>query len=333
MKKLVSVLLALVLVLSLGACGEKPAEGSKQPEGSKPPVSTTETKPLKVGFTLPSMTFPFYVRMYDQIMAEAETRGWEVSFADGNLDAGTQLNGAQDMLNDGIDVLIMATWWIDAMSDIFAQCEEKGISVFLMDNMQIPAGTEGGITFSTGTDNENAGVVGGTWYADYLKGIDKTEVNVVLISSQTEQQVKRCSGFVDGLKANGITVNVLNTYDGGKRETAMSAAEDALTAFSNVDVLYGGSAQDSLGAFDATQGANRTNVMVIGFDGEDEEIEKIDAKTNYIATITQDPVGQAKLVAEYVAKWQNGETFEQKEETPAGVYCEKGQLTGADILG
>ncbi len=329
MKKLVSILLVLTLVFSLCACGQKPAENGGE-QGGKDGNSDA---PLKVGFTLPSMTFPFYVRMHDQIMAEAEARGWEVTFADGNLDAGTQLNGAQDMLNNGVDVLIMATWWIDAMTDIFAQCEEKGIGVFLMDNMVIPAGTEKGITFSTGTDNENAGIVGGTWAAGYLKDIDKTEVNVVLISAQSEQQVKRCNGFVEGLENNGIKVNVLNTYDGGKRETAMTAAEDALTAYDNIDIIYGGSAQDSLGAYDATQGANRNEVMVVGFDGEDEEIEKIDAGTNYIATVTQDPVGQAKLAAEHVAKWLNGESFDQLKETPAGVYCADGQIAGSDIVG
>ncbi|MEG0914058.1 MAG: substrate-binding domain-containing protein, partial [Oscillospiraceae bacterium] len=177
------------------------------------------------------------------------------------------------------------------------------------------------------------GIVGGTWGADYFKKLDKTEVNVILVSSQTEQQVKRCTGFVAGLEKNGIKVNVLNTYDGGKRETAMAASEDALTAFDNIDVIYGGSAQDSLGAFDATQGANRKEVLIVGFDGEDEEIEKIDAKTNYIASITQDPKGQAELVAKYVDLWQKGETFAQKEETPAGVYCAEGQFTGAEILG
>lgn len=334
MKKFLSVLLAAVLALSMVACGggnsSSAAGGNSTASGSGAAASGES---LKVGFSLPSMTFPFYVRMYEGIMESAEELGWEVTFADGNLDATTQLNGLQDMINNNVDVIIAATWWIDAMADIFSQCEEKGIPVFLMDNMTIPGGYENAITFSTGTDNLNAGIVGGIWMAGYLADQGKSEINMVYVSSQSEQQIKRCTGFVQGLEDNGITVNLLNTYDGGEREKAMRASEDALTAFADLELIYGASAQDSLGAFDATAGANRSEVMVIGFDGEDEELEKVDAGGNYIATVTQDPRGQAALVVEHVQKWQAGESFEQLIETPAGVYCAEGQLAGDDIVG
>ena len=97
MKKLLSILIALVMLLSVAAFAQ--AE-----------------EPLKVGFSLPLMTFPFYVRMYEQFMEEAEQRGWEVTFVDGNLDAGTQMNGCQDLINSGVDVMVIATWYIDALA-------------------------------------------------------------------------------------------------------------------------------------------------------------------------------------------------------------------------
>ena len=314
MKKILSILVVVVMLLSVAAMAET-------------------AEPLKVGFSLPSMTFPFYVRMYEQFMEEAEQRGWEVTFVDGNLDAGTQMNGCQDLINSGVDVMVIATWYIDALADIYTQCKEKGIGVFEMDNMVLPEATADCFTFTTGTDNYNAGVVGGTWCAGYLKEQNIESVNVILVSAMSEQQTKRCTGFTDGLSQNGIEVNVLNNYNGGVRETAMQVCENALTAYADLDIIYGGSAQDSLGGYDATVGAGRTEVMVVGFDGEDEEIEKIDAGTIYIATITQDPSGQSTNVANYIDKWLAGETFDQQLETPAGVYCAAGQLAGADIIG
>ncbi len=343
MKRVIALLLALTMTVSMAACGKKtseePAEAGTQAEPEEPtePAEAAEEtdggEPLKVGFSLPSMTFPFYVRMYEQIEAEADKRGWEVSFVDGNLDAGTQMNGLQDMINNGVDIMVIATWYIDALTDIFVQCEQKGIPVFLMDNMMIPAECETAITFTTGTDNYNAGVIGGTWYADYLKENELNSINIILLSSQTEQPTKRCGGFTDTIEAAGIEVNILNNYNAGKRETALSCAEDALTAYKDLTVAFGGSAQDSLGAYDATVGANRTEVAIFGFDGEDEELELIDGGTNYLATITQDPKGQATLLAENVDKWLAGETIEQIQETPAGVYGPDGQLSGAEILG
>ena len=328
MKKLVCMLLALIMVCSMAACGSK---GTAETQGTTTAGAAEEAK-LKVGFSLPSMTFPFYARMFEQMDLEAKERNWDLSFVDGNLDATTQLNGLQDMINNDIDVLVFATWWIDAMTDIIGQCEQKGIPVFVMDNMVIPEGTEKAITLTTGTDNYNAGIVGGTWYAGELAKQGRTTLDMVVISSQSEQMVKRYVGFVDGLSNNGIEVHLLNTYDGGKRETAMTMAEDALTALPELELIYGASAQDSLGAYDATIGANRTNVLVIGLDGEDEEILAVDAQKNYIASITQDPKGQSKLVAENIEKWQKGESFEQIQETPAGIYCAEGQFTGEEIL-
>ena len=354
MKKMICIFLALVLVFSLAACAKSPAKEGPTDKSENTAANTTtdenekdndtadadtdaapadSQEGLKVGFSLPSMTFPFYVRMYDQIMSEAETRGWDVSFVDGNLDAGTQMNGLQDMINNNVDIMIIATWYIDALADIFTQCGEKGIPVFMMDNMLMPEGQEKNITFTTGTDNYNAGTVGGTWYAGHLAENGISSVKMIKISSTSIQQLDRCNGFSDALEQNGISVEVLNTYDGGKRETAMAAAEDALTAYKDLNLIFGGSAQDSLGAYDATAGANRSEVQVFGFDGEDEEIAAIDSGTNYVATITQDPAGQAKLVAEKVDLWVAGETFAQMEETPAGVYCAEGQLSGAEILG
>ena len=325
-KKFMCMILAAVMVCSMVACGSK-----KTAETSDTANIVEETK-IKVGFSLPSMTFPFYARMFEQMDLEAKNRNWELSFVDGNLDATTQLNGLQDMINNDIDVLVFATWWIDAMTDIISQCEQKGIPVFVMDNMVIPKGTEKAITLTTGTDNYNAGLVGGTWYASELSKQGRSTLEMVAISSQSEQMVKRYTGFVDGLKNNGIDVKLLNTYDGGKRETAMTMAEDALTALPELELIFGASAQDSLGAYDATIGANRTNVLVIGLDGEDEEILAVDEEKNYIASITQDPKGQSKLVAENIEKWLKGESFEQIQETPAGVYCAEGQFTGEEIL-
>lgn len=356
-KKLIAFMLVFVMILALGACGAKedpaPAskdtdtagtEETKETEKKEETEKTAETEKaaetektsegLKVGFSLPSLNFPFYVRMYDTIVEESEKRGWELSFVDGNLDAGTQMNGLQDLINQDIDVLVMATWWIDAMADIFAQCEEAGIPVFLMDNMGIPDVSKNAITFTTGTDNYNAGFVGGTWAAEYLKSINKTDLNLILVYKTQEMPMKRGYGFRDGLIEGGINVNVLHEYDAGEREKAMTATEDALTTYDNIDLIFGTSAQDALGAYDACAGANRKEIIVFGFDGEDEELQLVDGDTNYLATVTQDPVGMARLVAENVEVHViQGQDIEQAMETPAGVYGPEGQMSGEDILG
>lgn len=315
MKKLLATLLAvLMLALPLAVSAE------------------TATEPLKVGLSFVSMNFPYFVRMYDQYMADANARGWEVTFVDGNLDASTQINGLQDMINNGIQVLCVSTFYSDALEDICKQCEAAGIPVLVIGNSALPENILNLVDYACGTDHYDAGYLGGVWAAKYFNGIGKTSLNMVIMTGSTEQMIARGQGFVDAMTAGGITVNVYNWYDINTREEAMASAEDALVAYDDLDLIYGCSAQGSLGGYDATIGANRSEVYVVGYDGEDEEIELIDKGTNYIATITQNPTLEATTTVEYVEKILAGESFEKVVPIPAGVYCAEGQLTSEQVL-
>lgn len=363
MKKALSMILAVSLMASLAGCSQtgetKPASaitgktvneaaaeesgsgqdgssksGSKQDYSAKSgSAQDSSTQPLKVGLSFVSLNFPYYVKMYEDFMSEADENGWDVSFVDGNLDAATQLNGIQDMINNDVDVMVISTWYIDAMEDVLVQCKNRGIPVFIIGNTQNPDAINNLIVYACGTEHYDAGFLGGTWASGYFKNLGRTGLNMAIMSGSTEEMKQRGKGYIDGLEKGGIKVNVLNEYDVSTREDAMASAEDALTAYSDLDLFYGVSAQGSLGAYDATAGANRTGVLVMGYDGEDEEKELIDKGTNYIATITQDPEGEAHTTVEHIKKYLNGETFDKIVPIPAGVYCAEGQLTSDQILG
>ena len=140
-------------------------------------------------------------------------------------------------------------------------------------------------------------------------------------------------GFVDGMKDGGIKVEVLNDYEVSSREKAMSSGEDALTAYSEVDAIFGTSAQAGLGAYDATVGSNRKEVCVFGYDGEDEEVELIDKGTNYVASVTLSPAEEASAAVDAILKHLNGESYDGLVVIDAGVYTKDGQLTSDQVLG
>lgn len=340
MKKILYILISISVMISLlGACAPAAPQPTAAPVKSQPtavpataipdliqatlPVVPTESKPLKIGFTLPTLQFPFYVRMHDTFIAEANKRGWEVVYVDGNLDSLTQVNASLDLLTKDIDALVMATWWIDAMADVVDVAAKNKIPVFLMDTTaaQIPAGFI--ISSAAGTDNFDAGHVGGVWMAERLAAEGKKSVNLVLVTMNSDTAGKRCDGFVAGLKDTGIEVNVLNKYEGDTRANGMRSMEDALVTYpeGKIDLVFGYSAQSSLGAADAIVAANRKEIKVIGFDGEDDELKLIDAGTNYIGTVVQYPDKMATVTVDLIAKVViNGETIIQDQPIPAGVY-------------
>lgn len=294
-------------------------------------VYAKEEENLKIGLSFVSLNFPYYVRMYDTFMEEAEKNNWEVSFVDGNLDATTQLNGIQDLVNDDVDVMVISTWYIDALEDVLQQCVDKDIPVFVIGNTENPDNINELIQYACGTEHYDAGHLGGTYMSKYLKDQGRDSIKMATMVGSTEQMKARAQGFVDGMTDHGISVEVLNEYDVSTREEAMASGEDALTTYPDIELFYGVSAQGALGAYDATVGANRTEVMVFGYDGEDEELEVIDEDNNYVGTVTQAPDVEASTTVEYIKKYLDGEEFDKIVPISAGIYCDEGQLTAEEV--
>ena len=294
-------------------------------------VYAKEEENLKIGLSFVSLNFPYYVRMYDTFMEEAEKNNCEVSFVDGNLDATTQLNGIQDLVNDDVDVMVISTWYIDAMEDVLQQCVDKDIPVFVIGNTENPDNINELIQYACGTEHYDAGHLGGTYMSKYLKDQGRDSIKMATMVGSTEQMKARAQGFVDGMTDHGISVEVLNEYDVSTREEAMASGEDALTTYPDIELFYGVSAQGALGAYDATVGANRTEVMVFGYDGEDEELEVIDEDNNYVGTVTQAPDVEASTTVEYIKKYLDGEEFDKIVPISAGIYCDEGQLTAEEV--
>ena len=294
-------------------------------------VYAKEEENLKIGLSFVSLNFPYYVRMYDTFMEEAEKNNWEVSFVDGNLDATTQLNGIQDLVNDDVDVMVISTWYIDAMEDVLQQCVDKDIPFFVIVNTDNRDNINEQIQYECGTEHYDSGVLGGTYMSKYLKDQGRDSIKMATMVGSTEQMKARAQGFVDGMTDHGISVEVLNEYDVSTREEAMASGEDALTTYPDIELFYGVSAQGALGAYDATVGANRTEVMVFGYDGEDEELEVIDEDNNYVGTVTQAPDVEASTTVEYIKKYLDGEEFDKIVPISAGIYCDEGQLTAEEV--
>ena len=343
MKKVLCILLVLVMALSMVACGgnnagENTTAAANNNNGGEAANSGNEGEEddkITIGLSIAGLTMPYYVRMYEGFLAAAEEKGWEVIFADGGSDAEATVKAVEDLISNDIDALAVSTNYSESLVDTFATCEEKGIPVFYIGNLQLIPEVKELMTFWEGTVSYDAGYLGGVWMAGYLDGIGyKKDLNIVQVSLIHDSLQQRYEGFAAGLTDNGYTVNLVNTVGDLTRENSLAGCEDMLTAHDDIDIFYGTAGTSALGAYDATQNAGRTEVMVVGFDGEDEELQHIDEGGNYIATICQDPVGESEVTVEAIATVLAGGTVEGGHETPAKVYGQgAGYVTSDEILG
>ena len=319
MKKLLSATLVLIIMTCMitGCKKEEKSEGKDD---------------IYIGFSIVTLEYPYYVSMQEGIEETCKKEGYKYVTADAGPDVATQIDDCLDMIVKGVDALIVSSWYGDSLSEVFEEAKASGIPVFLIDTSGVPEEEE--FVTNIGTDNKEAGYCGGLWTAEYFKEQEnKEKINCLTFLNSTSISRDRIDGFIKGLEEGGLEVNLLNEYLGESREDYMSSAEDALVTYPEIDLICGSSAQAGLGAYDATVGAGRKEIKILSFDSEKDEMDLIDKKTNYIASVMQKPyeMGEKAVVSAYEFMKKDAK-FDRATANEFGVYCIDGELSSEDIM-
>lgn len=338
-RKILAAVLCTAFFLTFTACSgesDQPGNGGETSPASSQSTDRQQSdrsdkgeKEFKVGLSLSTVEFAFYVRLLEGFEAACEKNGWTSVYADSGLDAAQEVSNCEDLIVDGVDFLIIDTWYPDSMAIVLEECEEAGIPV-MFTNVSNPP--EGEFVTCLGTNSYSAGYGGGLWAASYFMESGQESIDYLPFVNPTAEGRNRADGFAKGLADGGLTVNQLNEIEGGTREGSMANAEDALVTYDHIDLIFGTSAQGGLGAYDACLAANRKDPKVIGYDAEDEEKKLIDdPESNYIGSVMQYPYEMMDKAADVINEYLNGAEFEEQTEFDAGMYTEDGAMTIKEI--
>lgn len=347
MKKVITaIVLSLTMVVLAGCASEKPQETpadkgeeavvSEESETEETGNASEETasgvfkEGYKIGLSLPTLEFMYFTRMQEGFVKSCEERGIEYTYSDAGLDAAKQVADCEDMISQGVDAVLLSTWWPDAMGGVIQDLSDAGIAVILLDASNPP---EADYVTNVGSDNYVSGYMGGIWTGNYLKEKEgKEEINYLEFVQASEEGRNRADGFHDGLTDSGLTINLLNSYDAPSRETSMANGEDALVTYAQIDLIFGACAQGSLGAFDACTAAQRTEVKVVGYDCEDEEMQYIEEEgSRYLASVRQYPMEMVERSMEALEEYLGGVTLEKQIPFDNGLYTCEGEYSFDDI--
>lgn len=324
MKKLSSLILVLVMLASiLTGCGS----GNKPADDKEP--AETEPTAIKVGLSMFTQEFPFYVEMQEAFEEACAEQGYELVSTNASMDVSKQIDGCMDMLSKGVDALVITSWFGDALLDVFEAAEKEDVPVFLISTNTAPDDA----TFVTkvGTIDKDTTYLGGLWTGQYYASQGVKELDAVVFMSADQVHNDRRDGYLEGIEESGITVNILNTYNGATREDAMSSCDDALVTYPKIDLMITTSAQHGLGAYDACTAAGRTEMKIVAMDGEDEEFQKIDEGGLYLCTALQFPGEMSRQTVDLIGQYFEGASIDRFVYTDAGVYCPDGTLSAEQI--
>ena len=352
MKKLLALVLALAMILALGACAsdtstettdtdtstetaDTPAtdESTDTPtdtETEEPAETTGDKQQLKIGVSIMELTaYTWYQGVIDGCNQWLEENGDEFGvdiefvFEDSRSDVSTMLTNVENMVAAGCDGIILVP--ADASSAIptMKQYVAEGIPFVIGDYAQEPS-SEDDIVWSTfvGHDMRALGEKAGELAVQYLETLGKDDPTCLFITVPTSGQVStdRFEGFRDTVLAAFPNANIIEEGDTGAhtRDSAQTLTENVLQREAEIDVVCGHNDAEVVGAYNAAMQQGRTDMKFIGIAGDIDVLGWIAEGNEYwLGEVLQDPVVLGYQATDAIVRvLVNGETLDANYALP-----------------
>ena len=249
---------------------------------------------IRIGITQNNVGIDSYQTTYERAFIEAADANddVEVIVLDAGGDVSRQINQMQDLIQQGVDAIII--WPTDGQAVVPAvrNAHREGIPVIVTNSNIAEAGLDFIAAFS-GPNNIQQGIYSAEMMCEALEG----EGQIVQITGMPgyTTAIERQQGFDDRLAELCPDVVQLDIQPGDwNRERAQRTMETFLTRFDNIDGVYSGDDNMGVGALNAAIDAGRAEGMVfigatnfaVGYDAM--------ARGEYWGSVYQSPVDDAR---------------------------------------
>jgi ribose transport system substrate-binding protein len=223
-----------------------------------------------IGMSQANKAEPWREAMDSQIANAAKKYPeFEVVFQDAAQDNAKQVSDVENLLTQGIDLLIISPNEAAPLNDIVKQAWDACVPVIVLDRNLV----DPNYSMFIGADNVAIGRAAGQYAAKWCAENDRTECRIAEIRGLegAPPAKDRGDGFRMGLEDEGLSEkNIIFSQNADwLRERAVPAAAAAFQSNPDIDVLYGHNDPMAEGAYIAAQdaGIDVSKVLVIGIDG------------------------------------------------------------------
>ncbi|HLQ39565.1 MAG TPA: D-ribose ABC transporter substrate-binding protein [Tetragenococcus sp.] len=282
MKKLL--LSVAMMGLFLSGCGAATVnDGASDDSGETDKKAASE---LKVGVSISTLNNPFFVSVKDGINDLAKENDTKTIVSDAQNDTSKQSNDMDDLIQQDVDVILVNPVDSSAIEPAVQAANEANIPVIALDRS-----SDGGKVLTlVASDN----VKGGEMAADFIidkvgEGAKVVQLEGIPGASATRERGK---GFENIAKKDlDIVESQSADFDRAKGLTVM---ENILQSNSDIKAVFAQNDEMALGAIEALKAADQSDVLVVGFDGNEDGIKAAEAGT-LSATVAQQPTEMGKL--------------------------------------
>jgi ribose transport system substrate-binding protein len=302
---------ALVAATLLAGCAAPAAQQAGQ--------VAKEAKKKKIGFSVFDMQYGFFQEMEKGTKDAATAAGYDYVLVDQKSSESTMVSATQDLINQGIDALIISPFRPDAMGPIVDAAKKKGIPVVINDI------GGGGTAYDAIVISNNAegGVMAANEMDRLIKANGSPSKKVAVITNNPDAVYawQRNVNFEKRIKELGYEV-VASLNGSSQQEKGYSLAKDILAANPDVVGIFTANDPMGVGAAQAIADSGKSgvkDVVIVGFNADEIALKAIKEGT-MAATIQQIPYDMGKMTVDLATKLMAGEKLKYDKEAEREIY-------------
>lgn len=287
-KRILALALSASMALSLAACSGGDASGSGSGSGSN--SNTGSTGAQKVGIAMPTQSLERWNRDGSYLDEQFKSAGYETILTYSDNDTNRQVNDIQNMIAEGVDLLVISAIDGEALNTVMNEAGEAGIPVIAYDRLIMNDNASYYVSF----DNYTVGTLQGQYIVDALDLENAAgPFNIELTAGDPADNNAGYffNGAMDVLKPyidSGKLVVVSGQTDfdtvataGWDSQTAMERAQNILASYyadgTQVDVWLCSNDSTALGVSQAIQSdyAGSNQPIITGQDGDEANLKNL----------------------------------------------------------
>jgi len=295
MKKLIALLLALVMVIGLVACGND-APAADAPKADAPaadapaadapaadaPAADDE---IVIGWIACDFSAPSVARSREGAEAKGAELGVKVITLDSAGDVQKEADNALNLLSQGVDGIIIEPNDMVAFVPIAQQIKEAGVPLIVFCQEFEEQYQDLRICY-VGCKDYDCGVFAGE---EAIRCLGEEGGNVVIVNGMvgSTPQIQRGKGFRDALEGHDNIVILEEQCSPWDRAKAVEIMEDFITRYGeDIDLVYAMDDNLAIGAVEALRSAGLSGkIPVIGYNGMSDAFELIKSGEMYSTLI------------------------------------------------
>jgi ABC-type sugar transport system substrate-binding protein len=239
--------------------------------------------------SVPSLGFPFFVHMLNQIKVEAEAQGVDLIESDGQNSAPKQTADVEAAVVQGVNAIVISPLDVNALAPAVEAAIQSGVPVVTVDRRV--DGVEG-ILAHVGADN----VKGGEAQAQALIAAFPDGARIFHLQGQpgAGPAIDRNQGVHNILDAQSDKYQIIFEQTANfARAEALTVTEAGLAANGEPDAIVCANDDMALGAIEACAARGFANVKIYGFDALPEALVAVRDGT-MAGTVEQFPGEQSR---------------------------------------